>query len=216
MSNNRRIAAERHYTVAELWTDGVVHAFGGTFALVGSAILVWGLVGHASGAALTAAAIYLLTLVASIGISAAYNIWPKPGALKQRLRRFDHSAIYLLIAGTYTPFLLKAQSWWLMVVVWLIAAFGIFAKLAAPGRFDRLSIVLYLGLGWSGVSIFGTLVATLSPMALGLLLAGGVVYSLGVPFHLWTRLPFQNAIWHVFVLTAAGLQFSAVWLCSLA
>ncbi|SKA26747.1 PAQR family membrane homeostasis protein TrhA [Consotaella salsifontis] len=216
MNKSPKTASERQYRTAELWSDGVVHALGGTFATVGSAALVWGLAGQASGAVLSAAAIYLFTLVASIGISATYNIWPEASAHKQRLRRFDHSAIYLLIAGTYTPFLLRTQSWMLMAVVWLIAAVGIFAKLAAPGRLDGLSIVLYLGLGWSGVSIFGTLVDTLSPLTFGLLLAGGLVYSLGVPFHLWERLPFQNAIWHAFVLTAAGLHFSAVWLCSLA
>jgi len=205
---------QKRYTPGELWADGIVHVLGCVFAIVGSFILVSLLAGQVSGAVFAAVAVYLLSLVGSTGISAAYNIWPASSAMKPRLRRFDHAAIYLLIAGTYTPFLLKAESGILLTVVWGIAAVGILLKLAAPGRLDRLSILIYLGLGWSGVVVLGTLIATLSPVILGLILAGGVVYSLGVSFHLWERLPFQNAIWHACVLVAAGLHFAAVWLCS--
>jgi len=207
-------STQRHYTPGELWADGVVHVLGCVFAVVGSFVLVFLLAGEVSGAVFAAVAVYLLSLVGSTGISAAYNISPASSAFKRLLRRFDHSAIFLLIAGTYTPFLVKAGSGIMLVVVWSIAAFGVLLKLAAPGRLDRLSILIYLGLGWSGVAVLGTLTATLSPMILALILAGGVVYSLGVSFHLWERLPFQNAIWHACVLVAAGLHFAAVWLCS--
>ncbi|TFF22123.1 hemolysin III family protein [Jiella endophytica] len=204
----------RSYSVAEFWADGVVHALGGALALVGSVALVMVLAGDISVAAFTAVLVYLTALVSSIGASAAYNLWPETGYMKLRLRRFDHSAIYLLIAGTYTPFLLRLQNFGLLTVVWIVAVLGIIVKLIAPGRLDRLAILLYLGLGWSGIVVFGSLFVTLSSATLGLLLVGGAIYSLGVPFYLWESLPFQNVIWHAHVLCAAGLHFAAVWLLS--
>jgi hemolysin III len=133
------------------------------------------------------------------------------------LRRFDHSAIFLLIAGTYTPFItqMKAsvESWVLFVGVWLTSMLGIALKILFPGRFDRLSVVLYVILGWSGVMAYESVFGTLPNSTLWLLAAGGILYTLGVVFHLWENLRFHNAIWHAFVLVAAVCHYSAVLDC---
>ena len=202
------------YTAAELWADGAIHVVGILCAVLGSAALMLALAGRTTPEETAAVAVYLTTLVVSLGASGLYNIWPV-SRTKWILRRFDHSAIYLLIAGTYTPFMLKAGTGWLLSGVWLIAAVGVFLKLLRPGRFDRLSILLYLGLGWSGMIACDLLVATLPPSVFWLILAGGLVYSFGVVFHVLERLRFQNVIWHACVLVAAAIHFVAVWFSTL-
>jgi hemolysin III len=130
------------------------------------------------------------------------------------LRRFDHAAVYVLIAATYTPFLAQPKAgvagFDLLAFLWVTALLGATLKLAFPGRFDRCAIALYLLLGWSGIIGDRPLVATLPGPVLWLLAAGGISYSGGVAFHLWERLRFQNAIWHAFVVAAACCHYAAV------
>jgi hemolysin III len=167
----------------------------------------------ATGTEIAAVSVYVGGLVIMLTVSAVYNLWPISRA-KWVLRRFDHSAIYVLIAATYTPFIaempVSVMSIGLLAGVWSIAAVGIVLKLVLPGRLDRLSIALYLAMGWSGAMVFNTLVATLPPSVLWLIAAGGLLYSFGVIFHVWERLRFQNAIWHAFVLLGASCHYSAV------
>jgi hemolysin III len=152
-------------------------------------------------------------LLAMLVLSATYNLWPVSRA-KWVLRRFDHSAIYLLIAATYTPFIMELKdsilAMALLVGVWCVAIVGIMLKLVLPGRFDRLSVGLYLAMGWSGMTLYGRVVAILPTFALCFVVAGGALYSLGVVFHAWQRLRFQNAIWHCFVLLGAACHYMAV------
>lgn len=196
------------YSAAELWADGAVHAVGVVAVAAASAVLLLSIAGSVPGGMLAAVAVYLATLALSLGVSAAYNIWPVTRT-KWILRRFDHSAIYGLIAGTYTPFLAQLGDWRLLAAVWTVAAAGMALKLFAPGRFDRLAIALYLLLGWSSVAIFGSVVAALPRAAVWLVVIGGLLYSAGVVFHVLDR-RFHNAIWHGFVLAAAGVHFGAV------
>jgi len=172
---------------------------------------VWGTSG-----ALAASWIYGLGLVASLGISFAYNIWPR-SPVKWVLRRFDHSAIFILIAATYTPFLAQLDTSPLtismIVLVWTAAVIGIAIKVLFPGRFDRLAIVFYLAIGWSGIVVAKPLVATLPTTSIALIVAGGVVYSCGVIFFAWKGLRFHNALWHGFVVTGAGLHLAAMVDC---
>jgi hemolysin III len=145
----------------------------------------------------------------------AYNLWPA-SPVKQVLARLDQAAIFLFIAGAYTPFLAilgDGTANLLLLFVWSAALIGIALKLIVPQHFGRLAILLYLGIGWSGVLVFGQLAATLPPAALCLLVAGGVLYSLGIIFHLWETLRFQNAVWHGFVVTAAMLHLGAMLDC---
>jgi len=199
-----------NYSRAEIIADAVVHALGVALGLVGAIILI----AQTSGAVpVVSAAIYAAALLAVLGLSAAYNLWPV-SPLKWLLRRFDHSAIYLLIAATYTPFLLRLKGgvlpFAMLAAIWLAASIGIVLKLALPGRFDRLSVALYLLLGWSGVILYDAIVSALSPTTLILLAVGGALYSIGVIFHVWENLRYQNAIWHAFVLSAALCHYFAV------
>jgi hemolysin III len=130
------------------------------------------------------------------------------------LRRFDHSAIYILIAATYTPFIMELKDSYfavtLLIGVWCVAIIGITLKLAMPGRFDRLAVGLYLAMGWSGLMLYDAVVKKLPAMSLWFVVAGGVLYSLGVIFHAWQRLRFQNVIWHCFVLMGAACHYTAI------
>ena len=203
----------RPYDGAELIADAVMHVTGVAFALVG---LVW-LIFEARNLVVfqsMAVWIYGAALVAMFGISAAYNMWPI-GSAKMWLRRFDHSAIYVFIAATYTPFIAQAErsalSISLLMTIWTVTSIGVTLKLGFPGRFERLSIVLCLALGWSGLLGYNAVFSPLPVSTLCLIISGGVLYSVGVVFHLWDRLRFQNAIWHAFVFAAAAFQFFAVF-----
>ncbi|MDX3928827.1 MAG: hemolysin III family protein [Shinella sp.] len=207
-----RWSYDRH----ELIADGIVHGVGVVFALIGVTALIFYATLWASEGQLFAAWIYGIGLVLSLGVSFAYNLWPV-SKVKWHLRRFDHAAIFVLIAATYTPFL---QRGWddpllagMLIGMWVIAAAGIALKFFFPGRFDGLAILLYLAMGWSGILAAEPLLARLSSTTLTLIIAGGVLYSLGVIFHVWQKLRFQNAIWHGFVVAAAAVHYSAVVAC---
>ncbi|WGD54072.1 hemolysin III family protein [Bradyrhizobium sp. CB1650] len=202
-----------NYDRAELIADGIVHAIGVLAGIVAATVLVVLAAVHASAVDIVGVSIYVAGLLSMLVLSATYNLWPVSPA-KWVLRRFDHSAIYLLIAATYTPFILELKdsvfALALLVCVWCVAILGIVLKLAWPGRFDRVSIGIYLAMGWSGLMLYDAVVKALPAMALGLVVAGGALYSLGVIFHAWRRLRFQNAIWHGFVLAGAACHYTAV------
>ena len=202
-----------NYDRAELIADGVVHVLGIAAGLIAAIALIVVAAVYATRAEVISVSVYVAGLLAMLGLSATYNLWPV-SRLKWVLRRFDHSAIYILIAATYTPFLAQMNDRFMATVlltgVWSVAAIGIALKIFLPGRFDRLSIGLYLALGWSGLVAYDKLVASLPSSTLWFIAAGGLIYSLGVIFHAWERLRFQNAIWHSFVLLAAALHYTAV------
>ena len=202
-----------NYDKVELIADGVVHAVGILSGLVAATVLVVLTAVYAGALAIVAVSIYVAGLLSMLVLSATYNLWPV-SPTKWVLRRFDHSAIYVLIAATYTPFILELKdgvfAWGLLVAVWCVAAFGIVLKLGWPGRFDRLAVALYLALGWSGLMLYDSVVSGLPKLALWFVLAGGALYSLGVIFHAWRRLRFQNVIWHCFVLLGAACHYTAV------
>ena len=205
-----------NYDRAEIIADGAVHAIGIALGIAGAVILLVIALRAAHHAEIAPIIIYIVGLLSMLGLSAAYNLWPI-SPRKWLLRRFDHSSIYLLIAATYTPFIWHMKSGFvptaLLIVVWMTAAAGIVLKLAWPERFDGLSIVLYLVLGWSGILAYGQVAEALQPLTLWLIIIGGALYSAGVPFHLWERLRFHTVIWHSFVLTAALCHYTAVLSC---
>lgn len=199
------------YDRAEKIADAVVHILSIALAIVGGAVLIV-IAAHGTPEQIIAVAVYLAGLLAMVGFSAAYNMWPV-SPFKWWLRRLDHSAIYLLIAATYTAFMLPLEGSTpgiLLAVIWIAALSGMAIKLLWPGRFDRTSIALYLLMGWSGLFAFGPVAAALAPVTLVLIAVGGVLYSAGVVFHVWRALRFQNAIWHGFVLSAALCHYAAV------
>ena len=200
------------YSRAEYISDAVIHVSGVALALVGGPVLVtlaavW--IGEAG--IVSAMVIYVVTLVAMLTCSALYNMitvqrW------SDTLRRIDQSAIYLKIAGTYTPFvaLSGASAGWFLAAIWSGALGGASLILFARGRVRFISLALYLGLGWAGVLWGAEFMGELSGAGLILLVIGGSLYTAGVGFLLWERLPFHNTIWHVFVLAATGVFYAAL------
>jgi hemolysin III len=203
-------------TRAERIVDGIIHVVGLVFAVSAGSILLALAFFRTNSGEYVAAVIYVMSLLTVLSISLAYNQWPLT-PVKWVLRRVDHSAIYLLIAGTYTPFLVQLPDDGLAKValsaVWLAAAAGVAVKILFPGRYDRLAVGFYLATGWSGIVMANELQAALPASTLALLGAGGVVYTIGVIFYTWRSLKFQTAVWHCFVVVGAGLHCSAVMDC---
>jgi hemolysin III len=163
---------------------------------------------------LAAILLYVAGLLAMLSCSAAYNLvrehWCRPA-----LRRCDHAAIFAMIAGSYTPFtLLSLSGGWsvsLTAIIWSLALAGIALKLWGPSRSMRtLAILPYLLLGWIGLSAIFPLLTALGPQTFSLIVLGGLFYSVGVLFHMWDSLPFQNAIWHGFVLAGTATHYVAI------
>ncbi|MEO8459376.1 MAG: hemolysin III family protein [Dokdonella sp.] len=158
--------------------------------------------------------IYGATLILLFTASTLYHGIPNIGA-KPVLRILDHSAIFLLIAGSYTPYALVTLrgpwGWSLFTIVWGLALFGIALEILRIRRRGMI-VALYLGIGWVGVLAIGPLIHKLPPVGLALLFGGGLCYTLGVPFYVWKKLPFNHALWHLFVLAGSVLQFFAVLL----
>lgn len=204
-----------HYSPAEIVADGIVHAVGIVLAIAAGSALLTLAAFHAGPGEYVAAVFYVVSLLTVLSVSLAYNLWPVGWPAKWVLRRFDHSAIYLLIAATYTPFLVQLDdvplAGWMIALVWVAAAVGIAIKLFLPGRFDRLAVVFYLAIGWSGVMLAEPLLRVLPAASLILVLAGGIVYSCGVVFFAWKGLRFHNALWHGFVVAGAGLHLVAMF-----
>jgi hemolysin III len=201
-----------HYGVGERLADGHIHVLGVTASIVGATALLV-MASSLPAMSILSLTVYSIGLVAVFSFSAAYNLVSSP-LLKAILRRFDHAAIYLKIAATYTPFALVKMSVWpglgLLALVWAVAAFGLTTKLLFPGRLTRTSYVLYLAQGWAVVIALNPLAAAVSDRALLLLGTGGALYTIGVVFHLWHRLRYHNAIWHAFVLCASSCHYAAV------
>jgi hemolysin III len=206
----------RSYDFHEIVADGIVHGIGIVLALIGVTALIFYATVWASFGEIAAAWIYGLGLLLCLSISFTYNIWPQTRT-KWILRRFDHSAIFVLIAATYTPFLQRGTHdpliLFMLVAIWLTALGGITLKCLFPGRYDRLAILLYLAMGWSGVVVAAPISQYLPPITVWLIVAGGIIYSLGVIFHVWEKLRFQNAIWHAFVVAASAVHYGAVVTC---
>lgn len=201
----------RVYSRAEYWSDAAVHASGIGAALIGGPILVALAAIWTGDANLVAAmSVYVICLLAMWVASAVYNLVPRPD-LVDRFRRADQSAIYFKIAGTYTPFVaLGAAHFGFLALIWSVAVAGASLIVFSARNHTGLAIILYLALGWAGAVLGGPLVSQLSETGYWLLVAGGSLYSLGVAFLLWQRLPFHNTIWHVFVFAASAICYAAI------
>ena len=201
------------YSRGERIADNCIHGIGVSAGLIGAVAIVAAAVRQENALLIPGAVAYGLGLIAMLGCSALYNITP-PGRLKARFQRFDHAAIFVMIAGSYTPFTLNgmAGGWGLglLAFVWLVALGGAAVKLFAPRRLRRISTAVYLLLGWCGLVALEPLFGSLPTAAMVLLASGGLLYSLGILFHHWQRLPYQNAVWHGFVLAAAGCHYGAI------
>jgi hemolysin III len=201
------------YSCGEEIANSVTHGFGMLLAIGGLAVLV----GYASvyGDAwhITACSIFGATLILSYTASTLYHSIPLPAA-KRVLKVIDHAAIYLLIAGTYTPFTLVSLrgpwGWSLFGTIWGLALLGVFLKCTMLGRIAGISTLVYLAMGWIVLVAIKPMLSAVAAGGLLLLLAGGLAYSGGVIFYSWKKLPYNHAIWHLFVLGGSLCHYFAI------
>lgn len=205
--------SSRPYTPGEEIANSVTHGIGIVLAIVGLGVLIAFASRFGDARHIASVAIYGATLILLYTASTLYHGIPLPRA-KAVFRTLDHIAIFLLIAGTYTPFTLinlrGAWGWTLFGTVWGIALFGVVFELTSLRRFRRVSLMLYLGMGWAVVIAAKPLVASMAPGGLVLLVAGGLFYTLGVAFYVWERLLYHHAVWHLFVLGGSVCHFFTV------
>lgn len=202
-------------TGAEELLNTLTHGAGLLFSLVALPILVISAYSQGGIAHIVSMTIFGLTMTLLYGASTLYHFAICP-VRKRTMKIIDHSFIYLLIAGTYTPFMLIAlnNAWGLtmLAIVWMLAGIGVIFKLFFTGRFNLASTLAYLAMGWVAALAVGPLAQTLSSSCLALMAIGGLAYTFGTVFYLWRSLPYNHAIWHLFVLTGSICHFAAVLL----
>ncbi len=212
--SNRTITHSRiyfsDYTPREEIANAITHGIGTLLSIVGLIILVVMAVLSGDPSRIVSFSIYGSTLIAAYLASTLYHSLPHPRT-RYIFKVLDHCSIYLLIAGTYTPILLLslsgAWSWILMSIVWGLAVLGIVFKVLFVTRFELVSTLAYVGMGWLCVAAWGELSRNLPAGAMRLLIIGGVVYTAGVVFYRWDRLPYNHAIWHGFVMGGSLCHF---------
>lgn len=196
-------------------TEELIHSLTAGLGIVACAVaipwLAW--VSFADPWRLGTGLVFGATALAMFVTSVVYH-WASEPTVKARLRKLDHSAIYLLIAGTYTPLTLVAMErpWGLVLfgVIWTLAVFGVVAKTTLGFRYPKLSVALYVIMGWVAVVALKPIIAALSTSEFAWLVAGGVVYTAGVPFYVWKSRRYTHALWHLFVLGGVACHFAAV------
>lgn len=206
-------AQSRSQTSSEELANAASHGFGAVLAAIFSPQLILRSLDAGAVHGL-AAAVFCVSMILLFSVSAAYH-WMPPGATKALLRRLDHAAIYLFIAGSYTPFMLgsvaESGGPWVLAIVWIVATLGIVAKCVNRLTHPLLSTALYLGLGWMSVVILEPLIANTPPAGVVLIVAGGILYTLGaIVFHFDERIRYAHLAWHLLVLAASACHFIAV------
>jgi hemolysin III len=192
--------------------DRTIQLIGLPAGAVGSAILVNIAGAVADWQTFLTILLYSACLVTMLGCSAAYH-FTSNASRREFFRKLDHAAIFLMIAGTYTPFTCRLGGIWavgMTAVVWLGALLGVGVKLIRPRRLEGVSVVAYLALGWMILLGIRPLLDAVGVSTVAWIGIGGALYSIGVGFHLWRTLPFNTAIWHGFVLAAAGCHYTAI------
>jgi len=212
---NKNMAPKPEYSAAEEVANSISHGFGMIFGIVGLVLLLLQAIdANADALSLASLSIYGSSMILLYMASTLYHAIPFERA-KRALKTFDHCAIYLLIAGTYTPFLMISLrtplAITLMTVIWGLALIGIALKIIFVYRFERLSLVTYLTMGWLSLIAIYQLALSLSYGGLVLLGLGGVIYSLGVVFYVNERIPYNHAIWHLFVLGGTMCHFFSIY-----
>jgi hemolysin III len=209
----RRHASAPLYSVAEEIVHAVTHGVGLVLSAAGLVALMVAASLRGNAWHVVGCAVFGTTLVLLYAASTLYHGVQSPRA-KRVLRRVDHAAIFLLIAGSYTPFTLVnlrgSWGWTLLALVWGLAILGVALHVAIPRGARRLSVPLSLAMGWLIVIALEPLVRSVHPDGLALLIAGGLAYTLGVVFYAWQRLPYNHAVWHLFVMAGSACHFSCV------
>jgi hemolysin III len=198
--------------------NSISHGIGLAGAMIGTPILLLAAFDHGSTSFLIGTIIFTVTMLVLYLGSMLYHAWPQTRA-KSILQVLDHSAIFLLIAGTYTPFALGplrgVWGWTMLVLIWALAALGVFVKATrGTARHQKFAMALYLGMGWLAL-VFMRPLALAVPFSVVLcLVAGGIAYTTGVLFYVNRRLRYSHFVWHLFVLVGTGCHFAAVFVCA--
>lgn len=202
------------YSLAEEIVNSITHGIGAGLSVAGLVLILFAAVTHGGTATLLSALVFGVTMVLLYSSSMLYHAILRPRA-KRIFHIIDHSSIYLLIAGTYTPFALlvlhRWQGWSLLAIVWTIAGVGIVAESRTVDKPKIISAVIYLAMGWLVVIVLKPLAASLPTQGLLWLAAGGFFYTAGVAFYIEKRIPFMHAVWHLFVLSGTTCHYFAVW-----
>jgi hemolysin III len=210
-----RIVPTRGYTLGEEIANSITHGIGALLAIAGLVVLVVLAVLRGTAWHVVGCAVFGATLVVLYTSSTLYHAISHTRA-RAVLQVLDHTAIYLLIAGTYTPFMLVTLrgpwGWSLFGIVWAVAVTGIALRAVLGRRLPILRVALYIVVGWVGIVAFRPLVASVGPGGVLLVVGGGLAYTLGVVFYAQKRLPYSHAVWHLFVLAGSTLHFFAVLL----
>ncbi len=210
---DNRVTKAASRTPREELANSVTHGIGLALSVAGFAVLLVLALLHGSAWHIVSCSVYGSTLVCLYAASTLYHSVRSP-RLKRTLKVFDHLSIYLLIAGTYTPFTLVTLrggwGWTLFGLVWGLSLLGILFRVCFANHFKILSTTVYLVMGWLVLIALKPLLALLPGGGILLLLAGGVFYTIGVGFYAWSKLPYGHAIWHVFVLAGSICQYFAV------
>jgi hemolysin III len=213
-----RARAKTQYTLGEEILNTATHGFGAVASAIGLVFLVSQATVRGELFPLVAALVFGVSLVTLYSASAFYHGIPWP-RVKRTFQTLDHVAIYLLIAGTYTPFALitlgERIGWLGFAVIWSLAAAGIAFELITRGRRMKLALVFYLAMGWVAVFVIRDLMELMSWQGLTFLFLGGLFYTVGAVFYAWKRLPYNHAIWHVFVLAGSASHFYCIIACVL-
>ena len=212
-SVNKTTIDERPQTLGEEIANSISHGVGLAGALVAFPLLVIAASQRGDITGIVSVSVFATTMVLLYLASTLFHALP-PGRAKRVFQVLDHSAIFLLIAGTYTPFTLGALrgawGWTLFAVIWTLAVLGVIAKNTVGFRYPRISVLMYVGMGWAAIVAIRPLAAALDDAALRWLLAGGACYTLGVPFYVWKSRRYTHAAWHAFVLAGVACHFVAV------
>ena len=211
---NSPASNHRPQTLAEEVANSVSHGLGFVLALAGAPLLIAAAVQRGTLSDVIAVSVFAAAMALMYLSSTIYHALP-PGRAKHAFHVLDHAAIYLLIAGTYTPFTLGVLQggwrWTLFGLVWGLAAFGVLVKVFAGIRWHGISTAVYLGMGWLIVIAAKPLWESLSLAGLAWLLAGGIAYTAGVYFYARNSLRFGHLVWHLFVVSGTACHFVAVW-----
>lgn len=220
MSDTQTGTIDNRYPRAEEWVNAATHGAGALLGIAGLVLLILRAVSQGREGSLMAVILYGSALIFLYLSSALHHGIPR-GVFKRVFLALDHSGIYLLIAGTYTPFCLlmpPGEAWTLLTLIWALAIIGITLQTTAfltgySDQYEKVGFLMHLGMSWIPILFAGSIILeALVPPGLMLLIAGGLSYSIGVIFYKWRRLPYNHAVWHLFVVGGSAFHFFSIFL----
>ncbi len=212
MYNNQNNQVNQ-YTVGEEIANSISHGIGTLLSIAGLIVLIVIAALHGNAWHIVSFSIFGSTLIILYLASTLYHSLTNPSA-KIVFKKIDHSAIFLLIAGSYTPFMLVnlrgAWGWSIIGIIWALAIAGIVLKFCCISKFPKISVALYLFMGWLSIIAFKEMINNIPHLSIILIIMGGLSYTVGVIFYIWRKLPYNHAVWHIFVLSGSVFHYFAV------